>query len=137
MLLLLVASFSFAQNADVIQFEKSTQKFMRVDEGHIITLIYRFTYTGDTDLQIIPPTVDCSCTQVILPVGNIAPKSTNTIKIKFDTADKIGWQERSVILQFISNKKDSLSFEKKIVFKGAVKASKATKKAYKESQKKQ
>jgi len=90
LLLLLVASFSFGQTSEDIQFEKSTQKFARAAEGHQITLIYNFTYVGKTDLKIIPPKVDCSCTEVILPENNIQPNSSNTVKIKFDTSDKIG-----------------------------------------------
>tara|TARA_B100000809_G_scaffold135519_1_gene133098 strand:- start:555 stop:1001 length:447 start_codon:yes stop_codon:yes gene_type:complete len=136
LLLLLVASFSFAQTSDDIQFEKTTQKFMRVDEGHIITLTYNFTYSGIVELNIIPPKVDCSCTEVILPEDKIKPNSKKIIKIKFDTKDKIGWQERSVTLQFTSDQMNSLSIEKTLTFKGMVKASKATKDAYKLSKRK-
>ena len=136
LLLLLVASFSFAQSSDDIKFEKTTQKFMKVDEGHQITLTYNFTYTGQVDLKITPPKVDCSCTEVVLPENYIKPNSTNSIKIKFNTADKIGWQERDVVLHFTSDLMDSRTIEKKLTFKGMVKASKATKAAYKANKKK-
>lgn len=136
LLLILVASFSFAQSSDDIQFEKTTQKFMRVDEGHQITLAYNFTYSGNIDLSIIEPKVDCSCTEVILPKEKIKPNSKNIITIKFDTNDKIGWQEREVNIQFVSDLMDSRSISKKLIFKGVVKASKATKKAYKLNKKK-
>ncbi len=136
LLLSLVASFSFAQTSEDIKFEKTTQKFMKVDEGHRITLTYNFTYSGKTELKITPPKVDCSCTEVILPENDIKPISTNTIKIKFNTTDKIGWQERFVLLHFTSDSMDSQSIEKKLTFKGAVKASKATKAIYKANKKK-
>ena len=136
LLLSLVASFSFGQNSDDIKFEKTTQKFMKVDEGHQITLSYNFTYNGNVQLKITPPKVDCSCTEVILPENDIQPNSTNTIKIKFNTFDKIGWQERNVTLHFTSNLMDSISIEKILTFKGMVKASKATKAAYKSNEKK-
>ncbi len=136
LLLILVASFSFAQTSDDIKFEKTVQKFMKVDEGHRITLSYTFTYTGNLDLSIVPPKVDCSCTTVILPEGKIKANSTNTIKIKFDTNNKIGYQERGVTIQFVSDAMDSRSIDKKLVFKGVVKASKATKEAYKKNKKK-
>lgn len=135
LLLILVASFSFSQTSDDIKFEKTTQKFMRVDEGHQLTFTYNFTYAGENDLNIIPPKIDCSCTSVILPEGKIKSNSTNTITIKFDTNDKIGYQEREVLIQFVSNTMDS-SIDKKLVFKGVVKASKATKEAYKKNKKK-
>ncbi len=136
LLLLLVASFCFAQSSDDLQFEKTTQKFIKVDEGHQITLTYNFTYTGQVDLKITPPKVDCSCTEVVLPGNKIQPNSTNSIKIKFDTSNKIGWQERDVILQFTSDLMNSQSIEKKLTFRGMVKASKATKAAYKANKRK-
>lgn len=131
LLLIMVASFSFCQTSDNIQFDKKTQKFMRVDEGHQITLTYNFTYNGNIPLSIIPPKVDCSCTEVILPENKIEPNSTNIITIKFDTKGKIGYQEREVILQFTSDAMDSRSIDVTLIFKGVVKASKATKAAYK------
>ena len=136
LLLSLVASFSFGQTSEDILFEQSTQKFVRSAEGRQITLIYSFTYVGKTYLKIIPPKVDCSCTEVILPENNIQPNSTNTVIIKFDTSDKIGWQERHVILNFTCDQIQGEPIEKKLTFKGSVKASKATKAAYKENKKK-
>lgn len=136
MLFLATSFFCIAQTTTDITFEKSTQKFKKLDEGHQVTLNYVFNYSGNEILTIIPPKVDCSCTQVILPEGKIVPGKTYTITIKFDTNDKIGWQEREVIIQFTSDIMDSNVIEKKLVFKGIVKASKATKKAYKANQKK-
>lgn len=106
---------------------------MRVDEGHQITLTYNFTYNGTIPLSIMPPKVDCSCTVVILPENKIEPNSTNAIIIKFDTKDKIGYQEREVLIQFTSDAMDSRSIDVTLIFKGVVKASKATKEAYKNS----
>ena len=106
---------------------------MKVDEGHQITLEYRFTYSGEFPLTIVPPKVDCSCTEVILPDTDILPNSTYTIKIKFDTKDKIGYQEREVYLHFVSDLMDSRFIEKKLVFKGMVKPTKETKSKYKKN----
>lgn len=136
LLLILVASFSFAQTSDEIKFENKVQKFRRVDEGHQITLTYNFTYTGKFPLSIITPQVDCSCTQVILPEKKIQQNSSHFIKVKFDTKDKIGYQEREVLLQFVSDMMDSRSIDKKLIFKGVVKASQATKEVYKQHKKK-
>jgi len=136
LLLILVASFSFGQNSDDIKFDNKTQKFKRIDEGHRITLNYPFTYIGNVPLHILEPKVDCSCTEIIYPKDTIKPNTTHTIIIKFNTTDKIDWQERDVIIQFISDVKDSISLDHKLIFKGAVKASKATKAAYKLSKSK-
>lgn len=136
LLLLIVTSFSFAQNTDSIQFEKKVQKFKKVNEGEIIELTYPFTYQGNTPLNIIPPEVDCSCTTVILPEGKIKADNTYHIKITFDTKGKIGYQERSVNLSFVSDLDHSNYAQKKVTFKGVVKASDETKKAYKLRKKK-
>ena len=109
---------------------------MRVDEGHQITLNYIFAYKGKIPLHILEPKVDCSCTQVLYPKENIKSDSTYSITIKFNTTNKIGWQERDVIIQFISETKNDSDISQKLTFKGMVKASKATKAAYKLSQSK-
>jgi len=137
LLLLITASFfCAAQSADDIVFENSTQKFKKVAEGHQLTFKYIFSYSGKESLTIIQPKVDCSCTEVILPEEKIKSGKTYTIIIKFDTNDKIGWQEREVMIQFYNIITDTLYFEQQLVFKGVVKASKATKEAYKASKKK-
>lgn len=135
LLLFLAASFCFAQTSADIKFEKTVQKFKKVDEGHTLTFNYPFTYTGKKNLTITPPKVDCSCTTVILPDGKIESGKTYTIQIKFETKDKIGYQERNVIIPFTSDARDSNAINKKLTFKGVVKANKATKEAYKQSQK--
>lgn len=133
LLLLTVASFSFAQTKTDINFEKSKQSFKKVEEGQQVTLNYIFTYSGTTPLTILPPKVDCSCTVVILPKHKIKPNSTDTIVVKFDTKDKIGYQDRDVVIQFVSDAMDSRTIEKTITFKGIVKATKESKVKYKES----
>ena len=131
LLLISVASFSFAQTEADIKFEKKSQKFMKVDEGHQITLKYIFSYTGTIPLTIIPPKVDCSCTVVVLPENKIEPNTTDTITVRFDTKDKIGYQDKDITLQFISDAMDSRFIEKIITFKGMVKATKESIKDYK------
>ncbi|MGB0888629.1 MAG: DUF1573 domain-containing protein [Vicingaceae bacterium] len=132
LLLLLVASFSFAQKKSSITFEKTTQKFKKVDEGKEVELVYKFSNYGKFNLKIIPPIVDCSCTEVIIPEYEISSGTKDSIIIRFNTNDKIGWQERNVTLLF---KADFLPkpIKKVLTFKGMVKASKATKKAYKQN----
>lgn len=131
LLLLLVAGFSFSQTENLIVFKKTTQKFIRVEEGHQITLTYQFSYSGDQPLSIIPPVVDCSCTEVILPEEKITKNKAYNILIKFDTNEKIGYQERTLDIKFISNHMDSTYIVRTLKFKGVVKASKATKEKYK------
>tara|TARA_R110001592_G_scaffold126028_2_gene336544 strand:+ start:2668 stop:3102 length:435 start_codon:yes stop_codon:yes gene_type:complete len=132
LLLFSVAGFSFAQTAEDIVFEKSTQKFRRVDEGLQITLTYNFTYKGKTPLQLISPKVDCDCTSVEIPEEDIIPNNSYKVIVHFNTKDKIGFQERPIKLTFLSTTDRNKKIEKEIVFKGMVKASKETKAKYKQ-----
>lgn len=136
LLLILVASFSFGQNPTDFNFIKPTQKFKKVNEGHQVEFIYLFTYSGEKKLDILPPEVDCSCTQVTLPEGKIETGKTYSIIINFDTKSKIGYQERDVMIDFV-NPLNNFTITKKLTFKGVVKASKATKEAYKKNKKKE
>jgi len=133
-LLLLVASFSFGQNPTDIQFEKTVQKFKKVDEGHQLKFNYSFTYSGKEQLNLTHQKVDCSCTEVLLPADQIESGKTYVVSIKFNTKNKIGYQEREVILNFTSPS-DKTILQKKLIFKGVVKASTATKAAYKKNKK--
>lgn len=133
LLLLTVASFSFAQKEADIKFEKLKQTFKKIEEGHQVTLNYIFTYSGTLPLTILPPEVDCSCTSVILPKDKIEPNTTYTIVVKFDTKDKIGYQDRDIVIQFVSDAMDSRTIKKTITFKGMVKATKESKAKYKET----
>ena len=130
LLLFGIAGYSFSQNSEDIRFEKSKLKFDKLEEGTPVEIKYSFTYSGEFPLNITPPEVDCTCTEVVLPEGEIIKGKPYTIIIKFDTKDKIGYQEREVILHFTSDAMDSRSIAKTIVFRGVVKASKATKEAY-------
>jgi len=131
LLLLTVASFYFAQTPSDIKFDKTTQKFKKVDEGHQITLTYVFTNTSNYTLTLVPPKVDCSCTVVIIPENKIQPHSSDTITVKFDTKDKIGYQDRDILLKFIPKENPQSPIDTKITFKGMVKTTKESKATYK------
>lgn len=129
LLLLLTTSFSFAQK-NILEFKQKKQSFQKVAEGEIITLSYYFDYHGEDTLTMLPPKVDCTCTEVELVNATIFQNQTNLIRVTFSTDQKIGYQEREIDLIFMStttNKK----YEQKLIFKGVVKASKSTKENYK------
>jgi len=133
LLLLIVASFSFAQKNNSVEFEKTTLKFKKVNEGEVVKLTYIFKNTGKHALSIMPPEVDCSCTEVKIPENKIAGGASDSIIVIFNTKDKIGFQQRDVKIQFVSDLMDSQSIDETITFKGMVKAIEATKKKYKSS----
>ena len=133
LLLILVAGFSFAQTSPV-KFQKKSLSFGKVQEGESVRLTYYFQNMGKHILDILPPQVDCSCTEVVIPKDKIASGAQDSIIILFNTIEKIGYQEREVHLQFTTDFMDSQSIDEKIVFKGVVKATEATKAKYKAAQ---
>ncbi|MCB0403077.1 MAG: DUF1573 domain-containing protein [Flavobacteriales bacterium] len=134
LLLILVAGFSFAQTSPV-KFEKKALSFGKVQEGEAVRLTYYFRNLGKHVLSIVPPQVDCSCTEVVIPETNIAGGARDSVVVLFNTNDKIGYQQREVMLQFTSDFMDSQSINEKIIFKGVVKATDATKERYKDGKK--
>jgi len=131
LLLMVATSFSFAQNNE-LQFEKTKQSFKKVNEGIVVTLDYYFEYVGNDTLSMLPPKVDCSCTEIKLKNSDkIIPNQKYSLQVIFNTNDKIGYQEREVWLTFITQK-STKQLKQKLIFKGVVKASKATKEKYKQ-----
>jgi len=131
LLLILTTSFSFAQ-INELQFEKTKQSFKKVNEGAIITLDYYFEYVGNDTLSMLPPEVDCSCTEIKLEnADKIIPNQKYLLQVVFNTNDKIGYQEREVGLIFITQK-STKQLKQKLIFRGVVKATKATKEKFKQ-----
>lgn len=87
LLLLLTTSFSFAQK-NIFEFKKQKQSFQKVAEGEKITLSYYFDYYGEDTLTMLPPKVDCTCTEVELTNAIVFPNQTNLINVTFNTALK-------------------------------------------------
>lgn len=132
LLLVNVAGFSFCQTDVVVKFENQTLKFGKVNEGEKISLTYHFRNLGKHTLSIVPPEVDCSCTEVIIPENGISGGARDSIIIHFDTQDKIGYQERKVVVNFTSDFMDSAAAHTdELIFKGVVNASEETKARYK------
>ena len=95
---------------------KDTKKnFGFVKKGEIVRINYEFTNTGTSPLIIQNTKVECSCTTVEFPRQPIAPNTTNTITVSFDTKSVYDRQDRTV--EILSNAKNNIQ---KIRFKGVV-----------------
>ena len=114
----------FSQEAP-LRFTHKEQKFGKVDEGQDVSLDYTFMNEGDKALIINEAKVNCSCTEVDYPRNPIPPQKVGKITVKFHTAQKIGYQERNIVLNTNLG-----SYE--ITFKGVVRATKDTKEQYRE-----
>ncbi|MBL4706498.1 MAG: DUF1573 domain-containing protein [Flavobacteriales bacterium] len=87
------------------QFNESTHKFPKTEEGVLLEHDYTFTNTGTEPLIISEIKVSCSCTKFTYPKEPILPGQMGTIHVTFDTKDKSEFQNRT--LSIYSNTKKS------------------------------
>ncbi|MFI5204968.1 MAG: DUF1573 domain-containing protein [Flavobacteriales bacterium] len=85
-----VAEFSFTDG--------TTRKFGKTPEGEILSFEYNFTNKGNAPLVITETKVACPCTKVDFPKEPILPAGKGVIKVTFDTKDKIGFQDRTILV---------------------------------------
>jgi hypothetical protein len=93
-----------AQNAKIssgalITWEKSTHDFGDVFQGDKVEHTYQFTNTGNQDLVITNVEVTCGCTTPKgWPRDPIAPGGTGELSVAFDSAGKIGKQNKVITI---------------------------------------
>jgi hypothetical protein len=110
---LLIGLVSLGQ--PMLKFEDKVQKFPKTIEGEQLTFDYHFTNSGNAPLIINEIKVSCSCTKFDFPKEPISAGTRGVIHVTFDTAHKIGYQDRTLVI--CSNAKSS---EYSIRFKGMV-----------------
>jgi hypothetical protein len=96
----------------VITFEKNTHNFGDIYQGDKVEQVFKFTNTGTEPLIITNITVSCGCTTPIWPREPIPPGGKGEITVGFNSAGKMGLQNKS--LPITSNAVNS--DEAKIVF---------------------
>lgn len=117
---------SHVQGQPEMKISDRVQKFAKTAEGQPLHFVYLFQNSGDHPLIINEAKVSCECTEVTFPSAPIAPGQSDSILVDFDTRGKIGYQERKIEIK--SNAAPVV-----LVFKGVVKASKATKEQYRQN----
>jgi hypothetical protein len=102
--LLLFVLNAFPQGKAEITFEKEVLKLGKVKEGEILNFEYPFINTGNEPLLISEIKVACTCTKFDYPKNPIAPGEKSSIKVSFDTHNKIGYQDRTLEIYYNSKK---------------------------------
>ena len=87
-----------AQNGPVITFEKSTHDFGDIVQGDKVEHTFTFTNTGNEPLLITNVNVQCGCTTPIYPRDPVPPGAKAEITVGFNSAGKMGLQNKSVTL---------------------------------------
>lgn len=92
-------------NSAKISFAQNTFDFGKLKQGESASFEYTFTNIGKSNLFIRKVTAACGCTAVITSADMIPPGKTGTIKTTFNSAGKIGAQNKTITV--ITNDPDS------------------------------
>ena|SRR6187549_198483 len=83
-------------NGPVISFEKKTHDFGDIFQGDKVEETFKFTNTGNEPLIITNVQVTCGCTTKSYPKDPIQPGAKSEIVIAFNSAGKMGRQDKTV-----------------------------------------
>lgn len=86
-------------NGPVLTFEKNTHDFGDIHQGDKVEKLFKFTNTGNEPLIISNIEVTCGCTAPEWPRNPIPPGATGEIKVVFNSAGKMGRQNKTVTVK--------------------------------------
>ncbi len=85
-------------NGPKIYFPEKQHDFGLVEEGKIYEYTFRFSNTGNSDLEIKDLKTSCGCTAALLSSKTIKPGGEGTLKIELDTSNRFGRMSRNITL---------------------------------------
>lgn len=98
------------EKAAIISFEKTEHNFGKIKEGDKAEHIFLFKNTGNTPLIVTDVSVTCGCTAAEKPDAPIMPGKDGKIKIVFNSAGKVGSQNRTITVS--TNAKNKITYLK-------------------------
>jgi hypothetical protein len=105
-------------NGPVLAFEKNTHDFGDIFQGDKVEQVFKFTNTGSEPLIITNIQVTCGCTAPEWPRNPIPPGGKGEIKIGFNSAGKMGRQNKTVtVVSNAVNDENTISFVTNILDK--------------------
>jgi len=100
----LFSCITFSQtNNPKFKFEKKTIKLEKAKAGDVLEMDYVFENIGNMPLIINDIKVACSCTKPIWPLNPILSGESDTIHVTVQTKTMIGWQDRTLEIQYNSS----------------------------------
>ncbi|MGZ3764401.1 MAG: DUF1573 domain-containing protein [Mucilaginibacter sp.] len=99
-----------AANGDgpVMKFDKETHDFGKIKAGDKVTYDFKFTNTGKSPLIIKDAVASCGCTKPEWPHEPIKPGESAAIKVTFNSAAKIGLQDKQITITANTNPAQNL-----------------------------
>jgi Protein of unknown function (DUF1573) len=92
-----------AENAAVMKFEKDTHDFGKIKTGAKVTYDFKFTNTGKSPLIITDAVATCGCTKPVWPKTPVKPGESGAIHVTFDSAAKMGLQDKQITITANTN----------------------------------
>ena len=83
-------------NVAKITFEEESFDFGEVEEGDVVTHVYKFTNTGKVPLVISNARSTCGCTVPSWPKDPIPPGEGGELEVRFNTKNKKEKQQKPV-----------------------------------------
>jgi hypothetical protein len=83
-------------NAAVVTFERDIYDFEKIEQGEKVQHDFKFKNTGKSPLIILNATATCGCTIPETPKEPILPGAEGIIKVVFNSAGKMGMQDKVV-----------------------------------------
>ncbi len=99
-----VTSGMETKNGPVMTFDVLEYTFETIKQGDIVTREYKFKNTGKEPLIINNAVGSCGCTVPDYPKEPIKPNGTGVIKVTFNSAGKMGQQDKTVTLTYDTDK---------------------------------
>lgn len=90
-------------NVPVMKFEYVTHDFGKIKQGDKVNYKFNFTNTGKSPLIISNAQASCGCTKPVWPSGPIKPGASGLIDVTFDSAGKIGLQDKMITITANTN----------------------------------
>jgi hypothetical protein len=99
-----VTSGMETKNGPVMTFDVLEYDFGKIKQGDIVTREYKFKNTGKEPLIINNAVGSCGCTVPDYPKEPIKPNGSGVIKVTFNSAGKMGQQDKTVTLTYDTDK---------------------------------
>lgn len=96
-----------SQPGPAITFEEASFDFGDIYQGDKVQHVFNFENTGDAPLIISNVQTTCGCTATDWPRDPIAPGANASITVNFNSAGKMGRQNK--IITIVSNSTSSLN----------------------------
>ena len=96
-------STAAAGDGPIMKFEKETHDFGKIKAGDKVTYEFKFTNTGNSPLIISDARASCGCTTPVWPRTPIKPGESSGIKVTFNSAAKMGLQDKQITVTANTN----------------------------------